>query len=77
MQPEDQVRVRHLVDAATTARSLVEGHERADLDTEEMLRLALTKLVELIGEAATQVTADGRPEMPEEPDPPAPGRVTG
>jgi uncharacterized protein with HEPN domain len=67
MQPEDQVRVRHLVDAATTARSFIEGHERADLDTDEMLRLALTKLVEIIGEAARQVTAEGRAEMPEVP----------
>lgn len=32
MQPEDRVRVRHLVDAAMTAREFVEGRERGDLD---------------------------------------------
>jgi uncharacterized protein with HEPN domain len=64
MQPEDKVRVRHLIDAATTARRFVEGRERGDLDTDEMLRLALTKLVEIIGEAAKQVTEEGRAEMP-------------
>jgi uncharacterized protein with HEPN domain len=64
MQPEDRVRIRHLVDAATTARQFIEGRERGDLDTDEMLRLALTKLVEIVGEAAKQVTAEGRAEMP-------------
>ncbi len=45
MRPEDQTRIRHLVDAARTARQFVEGRDRADLNTDEMLRLALTKLV--------------------------------
>jgi len=67
MQPEDRVRIRHLVDAATTARTFVEGRERGDLDTDEMLRLALTKLVEIVGEAAKQVTAEGRAELPDVP----------
>jgi len=67
MQPEDRVRLRHLVDAATTAQQFVEGRGRSDLDTDEMLRLALTKLVEIVGEAAKQVSASGRSEMPDVP----------
>ena len=67
MRPEDRVRIRHLVDAATTARKFVEGRERSDLDTDEMLRLAPTKLVEIVGEAAKQVSAEGRSEMPDVP----------
>lgn len=35
------------------------GKKRADLDDDELLRLALTKLVEIVGEAAKQVC--GRP----------------
>jgi uncharacterized protein with HEPN domain len=67
MRPEDEVRVRHLVDAAATARKFVAGRERRDLDTDEMLRLALTKLVEIVGEAAKQVSPEARAEMREVP----------
>lgn len=67
MQPEDEVRIRHLIDAASTASQFVGGRERADLDTDEMLRLALTKLVEIVGEAAKQVTPSGRAELPDVP----------
>ena len=42
MQPDDEVRIRHLIDAASTAAQFVEDRDRADLDTDEMLRLALT-----------------------------------
>jgi len=67
MQPEDRVRIRHLVDAAVTAGQFIEGRERGDLGTDEMLRLALTKLVEIVGEAAKQVTEEGRAELPDVP----------
>ena len=67
MQPDDQVRIRHLVDAATTAQQFVAGRERGDLDSDEMLRLALTKLVEIVGEAAKQVGPEARLQMPEVP----------
>ncbi len=67
MQPEDEVRVRHLVDAATTARQFVAGRERGDLDSDEMLRLAPTKLVEIVGEAAKQVSQAAQTEMPDVP----------
>ena len=67
MQPDDQVRLRHLVDAAATAQEFVAGRERGDLDSDEMLRLALTKLVEIVGEAAKQVSPEVRSQMPEVP----------
>mgnify|MGYP006357245463 FL=1 len=43
---------------------MVDGRSREDLDDDEMLRLALTKLVEIVGEAAKQVTAAARAERP-------------
>ena len=67
MQPDDEVRLRHLVDAAETAIRFASDRSRADLDTDEMLALALTKLVEIVGEAAKQVsgeTKDAHPEIP-------------
>lgn len=54
--PPDDIRLRHLVDAATTAVAFTEDRSRSDLDTDVMLTLALTKLVEIVGEAAKQVT---------------------
>ncbi|MCU0269571.1 MAG: DUF86 domain-containing protein [Acidimicrobiales bacterium] len=64
MQPDDEVRIRHLVDAASSAARFVEGRPRADLDEGELLGPALTKLVDIVGEAAKQVSPDGRAELP-------------
>lgn len=50
MPPEDEVRMRHLVESANTAMRFVQGRNRSDLDSDEMLRLALTKLVEIVGD---------------------------
>ncbi len=67
MPPDDDVRLRHLVDAAERAIRFASGRSRADLDIDDMLSLALTKLVEIVGEAAKQVsgeTKDAHPEIP-------------
>lgn len=58
--PEDVVRLRHLRDAADKAIQFAAGKNRADLDSDEMLRLALTKLVEIVGEAAKQISVETR-----------------
>lgn len=67
MPPDDDVRIRHMVDAVQTALRFVEAKERADFDTDEMLVLALTKLVEIVGEAAKQVTPETRHQVPDVP----------
>lgn len=58
MPPDDEIRVRHLVEAASKAVSYAAGRSRADLDDDELLRLVLTKLVEIVGEAAKHVSHD-------------------
>ena len=65
--PEDLIRLQHLRDAADKAIAFTEGRDRADLDTDEMLRLALTKLVKIVGEAAKQVSPTMQHEHPEVP----------
>jgi uncharacterized protein with HEPN domain len=65
MRPDDQVRLRHLAESATTAIRFVDGRTRGDLEDDEMLRLALTKLVEIVGEAAKQVTPETRASIPD------------
>jgi uncharacterized protein with HEPN domain len=64
MPPEDAIRLRHMADAAGKAVSFASGRDRCDLDRDEMLRLALTKLVEIVGEAAKHVSAGTRADMP-------------
>lgn len=65
--PDDLIRLQHLRDAADKAIAFSEGRDRAALDTDEMLRLALTKLVEIVGEAAKQVSPATQGEFPDVP----------
>lgn len=64
MRREDEVRIRHMIDAADAAARFVTGRSRSDLDTHEMLRFALIRAVEIIGEAASKVTAETRTATP-------------
>ena len=64
MSPDDRWRVGHMIDAACQALAFVEGRKREDLESDPMLRLALTRAVEIVGEAATQVSEAGRSEFP-------------
>src|SRR5882672_7468692 len=49
----DEIRLRHMLDAARKAAELVRGKSRTILDQDEVVALALVRLVEIIGEAAT------------------------
>lgn len=64
MQNKDRVRVEHMIDAAETALSFVAGRQQADLDSDVMLRFAVVRAIEIIGEAAANVGADSRAEAP-------------
>ena len=57
---KDDVRLRHMLEAARKAVQLVRGRTRADLDDNEMLTLALTRLLEVLGEAAKGVSENVR-----------------
>jgi uncharacterized protein with HEPN domain len=43
---------------AAMALEMTDGHERADLSTNTMLATALTRCLEILGEAASRVSAD-------------------
>ena len=53
-----------MADAAQSALRFCHGRARSDLDADEMLRFALTRAVEIIGEAANKVSADARVQVP-------------
>lgn len=58
MRRKDEIRLRHMRDAALEAGSFAHGRSRNDLDTDRMLVLALLKALEIIGEAASKVSAE-------------------
>lgn len=41
-------------------RALIRGRQRTDLETDHILELALTRLLEIVGEAAVRVSEDTR-----------------
>ena len=53
---KDDVRLRHMLDYAREALSLVQNKSRPDLDTDRLLNLALVRLIEIVGEAASRVS---------------------
>ena len=61
---DDSIPLQQMLDHAREAVNMIAGKERADLDRERMLELALIRLVEIIGEAAARVSPEGRIRYP-------------
>ena len=64
MHGNDQIRLRHMLEAARKAMRVAQGRTRHDLDMDENLELSLMKAVEMIGEAASQVGEATRRQYP-------------
>ncbi len=56
MHKHDDVRLRHMLDAAREAQSFARGNTRESLDTDRKLSLALVRDIEIIGEAAARLS---------------------
>jgi uncharacterized protein with HEPN domain len=67
MPPEDLIRLRHMLDSARESIDLIKGKTRKDLDKDRLLSLALVRLLEIVGEAASRVTIPSRNEFPDIP----------
>ena len=65
--PDDRIRLAHLREAAEKAILFSRATTRQGLQDDEVLRLAMTKLVEIVGEAAKQVSQPTRQAMPSVP----------
>jgi uncharacterized protein with HEPN domain len=65
MPTNDLARLRHILDAARQAVAFIQRRERANLDQDTMLSLALIRLLEIIGGAARGVSAATRVSHPE------------
>ena len=64
---DEGARLRHMLDASREAVGFAKGRSRADLHADRGLQLILTRLLEIVGEAANKVpqtTRDLYPEIP-------------
>ena len=64
---DPSVSLRHMRDHALELVALLHGRSRGDLDSDRMLALAVVRLLEIIGEAATRVPVEERARRPEIP----------
>ncbi|MCD6352425.1 MAG: DUF86 domain-containing protein [Armatimonadetes bacterium] len=69
MTEADRIRLQHILDAARAAYGFVRGRSREDLDSDLMLRFAILKALEIVGEAARHVSPQGRQACPNLPWP--------
>ena len=67
MRREDRVRLTHMLDAAHDALAFSAGVTRKDLNANRQLVLAVVKCVEIIGEAANQISPETQEQIPELP----------
>ena len=67
MTERDQVRLRHMLDAAREATGFVAGKTRESLDTDRLLVRGLSYTIGIIGEAPSKVSSevqDATPQIP-------------
>ena len=69
MPPDDKARVGHMIEMAEAAMEMTAGRTADDVDNDVTLRLALTRALEVLGEAASRLSADTRAMAPEVPWP--------
>jgi uncharacterized protein with HEPN domain len=69
MNNDDRWRLGHIADSLRSAMNFVRDRQRDDLDKDEMLVFALMRAIEVAGEAASKISAEGRNELPDLPWP--------
>ena len=63
-QNRDLVYIRHMLDFCRLAFDFLRNRRRSDMDSDAMRALAVTRLIELIGEAARKVSPAFREQYP-------------
>lgn len=66
-QKDDRVYIQHIIDNSNKAINFVKDISREDFDNDEKLRLALTHLLQIIGEAARRISPEFRANYPQIP----------
>lgn len=63
MQQPDRIRLQHMLEAARHAQQFVTAKDRTDLENDLLLQFALVRAIEIVGEAASQVSVESREEV--------------
>ena len=61
---DDAVPMRHMLDHAREAIAIIRNRSRADLDSDRVLQLAVRQVIQIVGEAASRVSNEGRARHP-------------
>ncbi len=67
MQPDDRTRLQHMLDAALEACQFLEGQTLDHIEIDRMRLLAVIRCIEVIGEAAGEVSREYRDLSPDIP----------
>ena len=67
MENNDLVRLKHMLDSAQAILSFLKGKKRASLDSDRMLASAVSRELEIIGEAAGKISEKTRKKFPKLP----------
>ncbi len=60
MQPEDRIRLLHILESTSAISRMVAGRTLSDVELDDMLSLALQRALEIIGEAASRLSPETR-----------------
>lgn len=60
---DDRTRLQHMLDAARKISQYVQGETKTSLANDEKLALALVRLIEIVGEAASKVSKEKQAEL--------------
>jgi uncharacterized protein with HEPN domain len=63
-QHDDKIKLQHMLDHAKESVTLVRGKEKSDLQKNRLLELAATRLVEIVGEAASKISPENQAKYP-------------
>ncbi len=62
---DDRISVQQMPEAARTATTFMHDKSRQDLDRDEMLSLAIVRLLEVLGEAGPRISTPNRDRTPQ------------
>lgn len=67
MNNKDQVRLQHIIESCSAILQYIKNRSRPDLDSDRMLAAAITRELEIIGEAVNALSEDFKTNHPEIP----------
>jgi uncharacterized protein with HEPN domain len=67
MQPDDEIRLRHMLDATKAALKFADCRQQQELESDLQLQFAIVRAIEIIGEAAARISPEMRSLHPDIP----------